>query len=438
MNRNIKALLVVSILFGLSFGIYDFVFPFYLKAQGISFSKMGLIFSVSTAGMFVLRIYLGDLSDRIGRKLFYGVALVFCAIANALTPFNGTVAAQTLFKSLRDASVLTRETMHSVLVYEEGRDRFTRFIGKTRGSEFLFQGGGTMLAGVLVAAFSLNSALIFSGFLLLIAFFLFAFIYNERPLPAFAGDPPRNRMRDLYSFDMDYNLKVISIAGFIFSIGLTCSHCFIMPLFFSQKFGVSESAVAVVLTVHRLALAAPMLFAGYIPRRYFKEAYIIFLVYQGVSTAASALIPNFYLSAAVWLTHDLVGAGVWVPIQSTLVQEYSRESTRGRDVSKTYAYSALGGIFGPYLAGYLSTIDISLPFLASGLIVMPSALILMKLSLARKTPDAVAAEVEAARAEGKPGTGGELSLLADGRSPVDAACEGEACGHLQGQVNRQQ
>jgi len=380
MNRNIKALLVVSILFGLSFGIYDFVFPYYLKAQGISFARMGFIFSVSTAGMFLLRVYLGNLSDRMGRKLFYGFSLFSCSIANALTPFSGGVAGQTLFKSLRDASVLTRETMHSVLVYEEGRDRFTSFIGKTRGSEFLFQGGGTLLAGLLLAAFSIHNALLFSSSLLLLAFLLFAFIYREQPL-IHAEEAPRTTWRDLFAFDMDYNLKVISIAGFLFTIGLTCSHCFIMPLFFSDKFHASETAVSVVMTIHRLVLAAPMLFAGYIPRAYFKQAYIIFLIYQGLATSLSAIIPNFYLSAAIWLTHDLIGAGFWVPIQSTLIQEYSRDVARGRDVSKTLACSALGGIFGPSLAGYLSQIDISLPFLASGLLIVPSALILLKLSL---------------------------------------------------------
>ncbi|GAH59034.1 unnamed protein product, partial [marine sediment metagenome] len=45
------------------------------------------------------------------------------------------------------------------------------------------------------------------------------------------------------------------------------------------------------------------------------------------------LIPDLAIAAIVWLIHDLFGAGVWIPIQSRLIQKYSHPSARGRDLT---------------------------------------------------------------------------------------------------------
>jgi MFS family permease len=75
MNRNVATLLAVSVLFGASVGIYEFVLPFYLREQGISFQAMGFIFAVASAAILVARVGIGSLSDVWGRKIFYSVAL---------------------------------------------------------------------------------------------------------------------------------------------------------------------------------------------------------------------------------------------------------------------------------------------------------------------------------------------------------------------------
>ena len=74
-NRNVKTVLAVSILFGMSTGIYEFVLPFYLKERGLSYEAMGVIFAIAAAGMLGLRIVMGRLADLWGRKPFYGLAL---------------------------------------------------------------------------------------------------------------------------------------------------------------------------------------------------------------------------------------------------------------------------------------------------------------------------------------------------------------------------
>jgi len=100
---------------------------------------------------------------------------------------------------------------------------------------------------------------------------------------------------------------------------------------------------------------------------------------EGLTLVASGLIPTFWPATIVWLLHDLVGAGIWVPIQSTLIQQYARENSRGADVAKAMAIAAIGSIFGPILAGYLYPISVDLPFIVGGAIIALSALILLPL-----------------------------------------------------------
>jgi MFS family permease len=383
MSRNIKVVLFSSILFGLSVGIYDFALPYYLEAQHVTFAQMGAIFALASVIMFAVRVYLGNLSDRLGRKLFYSLSLGVSTLVNFITPVGGGLIAQASLKSLREGALFTREVMHPVVIYEDAPPRFLTYISITRGLEYLFQGAGTIIAGLLITTgFWFVFGL--SGALLALASTAFILIFKEKPLPATSSQ--RVTWRDLVNFDVAPNLKLIGISSFIFTLGLSASHSFIMPLFFSEKFGVDKPTVATILMIHRFTLAVPMLLAGLIPRRWFKIAYIVPLIIEGSIISASAVLPNFYAAAGVWLTHDLIGASFWVPVQNAIIQEYSRSDTRGSDVSKTLALGAIGGISGPFLAGGLASINISAPYFISGLIVVVSILPLTRLRLQPITP----------------------------------------------------
>ncbi|MBE9566574.1 MAG: MFS transporter, partial [Proteobacteria bacterium] len=200
--------------------------------------------------------------------------------------------------------------------------------------------------------------------------------------------PQPGRLRDLFSLDMHRNLKVILISFFIFNIGFTTSHCFIMPLFFSKKFGVSEYAVSWVMGLHRVTIALPLLLAGAFRIKRLKAAYIGTLTLEGIILSASAFMPGFAGASIVWLLHDLVGAGIWIPIQNFIIQEYTEPDRRALQVGKLLAYGGLGTILGPWLAGHLleaaylpEALRISAPFFVSGLFMIVAALVLFALRL---------------------------------------------------------
>ena len=390
MNRNVKILLAVSVLFGGATGIYEFVLPYYLDERGLSYQSMGMVFAVAAAGMLLLRVLMGRLADLWGRKPFYGLSLGGSAVAMWLTPLSGSVVGQALLKTLREAMFLTREILHPVALYEEHRGRFMDFMGKTRGIEFLFQAGGTLLAGAAISTLGTRGDLALAGTLMAVGFVAFWALYRERDREAGAM-PTRTRARDLLSFDMHRNLKIVTVSFFIFNIGMWTSHSFIMPLFFTEKFGASRYAVSWVLMLHRLTAVVPLMLIGRLHLRYLKAAYMLAWVVEGLILSGSALIPTFHAAAAVWLLHDVVGAGIWIPVQNMIIQDYTRPERRALELGKIQAYGGIGTIIGPWLAGILSGhFGVSAPFLVGGFFITAAGLSLAPLRLGRGRTEAPA------------------------------------------------
>lgn len=383
MTRNLRVIWAASVVFGLSVGCYDLVLPFYLKQRGLDYRNMGVVFAFSSAVMFFVRVYFGRLSDLFGRKRFYSLALFASGTANLLTPFAGATMLLALLRSLREASSVTRESMQALLLYRDSPKRYAETVGRTLGSEYLFQGLGTLGGGALIALMAgrqhpMEWALKICALLLFAVFVLFVTAYREHK----DGDQPAPEAMSwlrLFSFDMPRELRIIAGASLLASLGLSMSHSFTMPLFFSEKFGASEQVVAVILALHRIVLGVPMLFAGLVRGFRPRNAYAFLSAVQGATMAAGAVIPSLVPATFVWLLHDFVGAGLWLPIQYTLIQRYSGNAKRGLHVSKTMAYSALGWVAGPLLAGYLARWGITTPFLASGIVVALSAAPLMLL-----------------------------------------------------------
>ncbi|UCC67533.1 MAG: MFS transporter [Armatimonadota bacterium] len=383
MNRNVKTLLAVSVLFGAATGGYEFVLPYYLDEQGLSYQNMGTVFAVAAAGMFLLRVMMGRLADIWGRKPFYGLSLGGSAVAMWLTPLSGSVVGQALLKTVREAMLLTRETLHPVALYEEGQRRFLDFMGKTRGMEFLFQAGGTLLAGALISALGTRGNLLLAGTLMGAGLVIFWALYRERDRKPEAR-PTATRLRDLFSWDMHRNLKVITVSFFIFNIGMWTSHSFIMPLFFTEKFEASRYTVSWVLMLHRLTAVLPLMLIGRLHLRYLKAAYMLAWVVEGLILSGSALIPNFHWAAAVWLLHDIVGGGVWLPVQNMVIQQYTRPDRRALELGKIQAYGGIGTIIGLWFSGVLSEqFGVSAPFFVGGLFITAAGISLVPLRLDR-------------------------------------------------------
>jgi hypothetical protein len=208
------------------------------------------------------------------------------------------------------------------------------------------------------------------------------------PALATEGGPTsaRLRVRDILRPQLNRELWILAGAEFIFNIGLSCSHSFVMPLFFRDKFGASESSVLVIMALHRLSIALPMLFIGWFVKERLKRVYVVFVFLEGVLIAVPGFIGALIPAAAIWLLHDFFGAGLWLPAQHALLQQYSHPHMRGKQVSIVLALGSLGTVVGFLLAGFLAGMKsvapstaISLPFIVGGALVAVTSFVVARL-----------------------------------------------------------
>jgi MFS family permease len=376
LNRNLRLLILVSWLFGYASGAYEVLFPLYLDWIGVSFSSMGILFGITAAAIAALNVVIGSKSDVIGRKIFYSVSIALCSIVNFLVPLFRSLWEATLLSIGQSAATSIRGTIHNVLLFELAKKSFISAYSRVNGMEYFAQALGLFGAGLILAATSFHSAFLLSSAILFGALLVFLFGFREENFSKVMASHEHGA--DGY---LPRELKIFAASGLVMAVGFGCSHGFMTPLFFVKKFGTDKETVSMILTIHRLCYAVPLIFADRVLaflRRYSSKSIVIALMtYQGASIFIAALIPDLIPATAVFVTHDLLAAAFWSPAQSALILSYCREKSRGADSSKVGSIGSIGGIVAPFLAGVLATLDISYPFMASGAITVLAALILL-------------------------------------------------------------
>ena len=366
MNKYLKIILLTSGLYGISIGLYDYLFPLYLNFIGLSFEKMGWIFSLSFAFILVFRIYLGHISDFIGRKFFYGISLLAAAISYSLTPLFQDFSQLAFLKTFKEISLTVKETFQPVLVFEQSKKKFIDFYGKINGISFFLEGIGILFAGWLLVHVGIRTSLIFACIPVWIALAILIFFYKEK----FVSLKERN-FSPKFAFEKipTKNAKKIIAVGFFLNLGVFISHNFILPLYFLKKFHASLLWIAAILAVHRIILGAPMLITGKLVKKHHKEVLLYGLIFEGIMLSATVFMPTLILAASIFLLHDF-GAAFWQPIYQSYIQKFSRKTNRAKDTSIIFAYISIAKIIAPLITGYVVVVNLDLPFFLSGLVVI--------------------------------------------------------------------
>jgi len=401
---NLLTLFAVSVLVGLGVAVYEVALPLYFKSIGFSWTHMGWVYGASALLALVMRVGMGAWSDRSGRKIVYVLSLAVTAAATALTPAFRALWPQAALRSVAEPAMRVREAMHATLLYDDCPADFRKHFSRTRGVEFFFHFWGLLGAAWALGALARRGVAtpvrwVFLGAAagLGLAGLVFAVFYRQHAARAAAG--ARVTWGDFLRPRLTRPMWILTLSTFIFSFGIGLSHCYALQLFFTEKFGASQRDVFVLGALHRLASCIPLLFVGHLFRRRLKEWLMLLLVVEGVFLAAPAFINGgwtgrlaglpvgaLWVAVGVWLIHDLLGMGVWLPIQQELLQRYGGAATRGRDISLSQALGALGAVAAPFVAGWAREwpglpggVAINLPFVLSGLGVLLSAAPLLAL-----------------------------------------------------------
>lgn len=380
LNRDVTVIALVSAVIGLCSGMSGMLFTLYIDYLQISLPIMGVMFSVSGLVAFFVMIFIGVQCDVWRRKIVYSAALTLNSISAFFTAFLRGVWELTATRIADNIGVHTRMTIHSTLIYEHVKSGYAKIIARIQGLEFTLSGIGFLVASLLLLYLGFQGSFISLGLILLGALLLFQ-LMREPVRPKVK----RRSLWEAYRFDINEQLKILCVFNLLSQFGFAICHTFfIFILFFAKKFMLDPQALSIILAVHNFTFGVPIFMASKLYARKnvnYKKLFMVGNILTGLPHILAALIPSLIPAAVIWYLHDIIGASISTPAQQTLLQVYSRDEQRAKDVNMTSVFGSIGMIIGPVVGGFLAGIDINLPFLVGGAIVVASTIFIIPLKM---------------------------------------------------------
>ena len=373
MKLNLRVLFLSLAFSSFVDGLFAFVTPFYLISQGISFFNIGLIFSVASLAMVLLRIFFGSYTDIRGRKKLFASAFLLQSISSALFPFVHGVLDAAPVQILHDLGSSVSMSLKSTIIFENARETYHRIISWVSGLEHLMMALVNFGAAAILSFFAFRGSYFLMAVFQLVAFFAIFLAYKEKSI---ARKRQSTSFKDMYDLHLKRNTWVLTFAMAFSAMGIRLSHGFAEPLFWEGKYGLSKSDIGLVIGLHRLCLALPLFATGSLVHRLnVKRAYILSTLILAVLFAAMGFVDDIYVAVPIWLLHDVFGGSIQVPVGQILTQLNARDENRGKDTNTIQLFSGLVSIGVPTLTGALITINWDSIFVVGGFLTLIASLI---------------------------------------------------------------
>ena len=204
------------------------------------------------------------------------------------------------------------------MIFENERTEYTKVLSRIQGIRVLCVAGANFVAVILLLKVG------FSGCFYLVAIIEFAMALMVTLLYREKGSITKRKLslREVYAFNINSNLRKITLVSIFWSLGWMVNHSFIMPLYFAGKYGVTVQTIALFQGIHMLSKGVPLLFSNkLIERLGDKRAALFGLFTLSSSFLLTGLIDNMVIMLLIWLMHDALGSSMWEPCKSSMIIE---------------------------------------------------------------------------------------------------------------------
>lgn len=388
-RRNVYILSFTLLVVMLGFGLVIPIIPYYMEAFGAGGTELGLLVASYAVMRLICGPIWGSLSDRIGRKpvlmigIFgYGVTMILFGLATELWM---------LFAARILAGILSSATSPTTMAYigdstsEEERGRGMGVLGAAIGI-------GTILGpgvGGLLALNSLATPFFLAGGMSVVALLLVWWLLPES-LSAAARQAVQQQARPSAG---DLARALVSPMGALFFLALlvafaTTALYSIFGLYALAKFDFGPELVGGILMVVGLVSAvAQGVLIGPVTKQWGETPVIGVTM---VATAAGFILialsatPLTFLGAVAFFT---LATALLTPTVAALT---SKRTTfeQGITMGISNAYTSLGRIVGPLLAGIALDVALELPMLLAATVMLAGALASMVWLRGTTTPAA--------------------------------------------------
>ncbi|NEO42036.1 MAG: MFS transporter [Moorea sp. SIOASIH] len=363
----------------IGFGIVIPLLPFYAKSFGASASTITLLFSVYALASFVTTLFLGSLSDRVGRRPLLLLSLAGSAIAYLWFALANSLITLFLARALAGAmsySIVIAQAYVGDITTPENRSKGMGILGAALGLGFTL---GPALSGVLVGLGGDNPNLrlpLFIAALFSFAAFLLAWkflpVSQSKSAPSSHSKKPQSKAE---TFNLWLVIKENPIIAFLISLGFFLRFGLfitqtILALWLNEIWGWSAEHTGYAFLLLGLVTVVTQ---GILIGRIVKTLGEVNMLILGLGITVVAFV-SFPLAKHLYVllfTLVLLGFGdsLFRPSLGSLLSQAAGTKYQGSVLGAAQSLTPLGAIAGPFVSGLLfEYVNPGAPFIASALL----------------------------------------------------------------------
>lgn len=375
-NRGALLILMFSIfLVFTGIGLVIPIMPKYMENLGISGGVIGLLVAAFSLTQLLFSPVAGRLADSFGRKRMIVIGLVVFAISEVL--FGVASSPVLLFVSRLLGGISAALIMPAVMAYSadmttnEERATGMGYITAAITTGFIIGPG----IGGYIAEFGIRVPFYSAAIAGMIAACITLFILREsRPSQESLSDSASSEQHQgsllsqlWFSYREPYFFSLIIV--FVMSFGLANFET-VFSLFVDHKFGFEPKDIAFIITFGSIAGAVVQLTAfGWIMNRFGERAVIsVSLLFAGLFIVLTLFVHKFWMIFAVTFIVFLA-TDILRPAISTQMSMLAKDQ-QGYVAGLNSAFTSLGNIAGPIVAGFLFDLDINYPYVLASMILL--------------------------------------------------------------------
>lgn len=407
MLRNRAALLLLMFNIFLVFtgiGLVVPIMPTFMNTLHIGGSIVGLLTATFSVSQLICSPIGGRISDRIGRKKVIIVGMAIFAVSEFL--FGIAEAPWLLFVSRILGGIGAALIMPAVMAYtadittDEERAKGMGFINAAITTGFIIGPGiGGFLAefGIRVPFFAAGIAALISGVVTLLV--LPESLSPERRAELAAaqnlskGDSLLKQLASSYRLPYFLSLVIVFVSAF----GLA-NYETVFGLFVDHKFGFTARDIAVIITFGSIAGAVVQAtIFGWLLNRFGEQSVIsVCLAAASVFVLLTLFVHEYWLIVTVtfivFLSIDILRPAIGTQISRRAGDQ------QGFAAGLNSAYSSLGNIAGPIVAGALFDVNLNYPYVSAAIVLFLCFLLVLRVGRSdRERAEAMGAETASPR-----------------------------------------
>ncbi|NYB74113.1 MFS transporter [Sedimentibacter hydroxybenzoicus DSM 7310] len=361
-EKTLKKLSLPLFLISLPLTVMSILLPMYTTALGLTPLQVTGLFSVFSLGLVVMRLFIGYVSDKVGRKPVFILGLIIYTLSYFIYSNAKIISLIYIGRGLQAIAAAFISISSYSMIADLNMKKNAHNFGKV--DSYSEKGG---LLGVLLCFYVLNTPELIDGwsklFLICAVASIIAVVYSI----FFLNETKSIGNNDFSNISLPSSKNNIILFNLIIRI-FTSSIFSIFVLYLQKRFNSNllEIGVAFLLPTVMIAFAYPMI--GKISDSIGSRKTLVCSL--SVLVIILLILPymnNIYLYGIAWTVYYITVSLFDVTINSLFVENITGE-IRGSAVGKFTMGSNIGSFIGPLIGGFaFQEIGIQVPFFISSI-----------------------------------------------------------------------